>query len=143
LLTNGVTDPLEMKDNILDSVTPLSSLQNKTITGGLINAAEALNIGMGNAPVDPDPVDPDPVDPDPVDPDPVDPDPVDPDPIDPDPEDPDPVYEVVNGTATEHYVAGRLDYNGYLQMGAKYGYIASFNLYRLEGSDTWTDIAPE
>lgn len=63
------------------------------------------------------------------------------------PEDPptdpgDPTVITVNGTATEHYVAGRLDVNGYLAMGTKYGYIAKFNLYQVEGTNVWTDINP-
>ncbi|MGD8836785.1 MAG: alpha/beta fold hydrolase [Desulfobacteraceae bacterium] len=41
------------------------------------------------------------------------------------------------GTATEHYVAGRLDINGYLQYGSKYGYIQSFTLYLINSQ--WTD----
>lgn len=53
-----------------------------------------------------------------------------------------PNYEVAYGTATDHYVAGRLDVFGYLAMGNKYGYIIKFNLYRVEGTSTWTDIAP-
>ncbi|MDF2473666.1 MAG: phbZ [Anaerocolumna sp.] len=61
-----------------------------------------------------------------------------------DPEDPgdpgDPTVIVAYGTATEHYVAGRLDVSGYLAMGTKYGYIAKFNLYQLEGTNVWTDI---
>ena len=51
-------------------------------------------------------------------------------------------YETANGTASEHYVAGRLNYTQYLAMGSKYGYIAKFNLYRVTGSTTWTDIQP-
>lgn len=53
-----------------------------------------------------------------------------------------PEVEVAYGTATEHYVAGRLDTSGYLQMGAKYGYIVRFNLYRLVGTNVWTDVNP-
>ena len=48
--------------------------------------------------------------------------------------------EQATGTATEHYVAGRLDVNGYLAMGSKYGYIDSFTLYNDNG--TWTDVNP-
>lgn len=54
----------------------------------------------------------------------------------------DPEVEVVYGTATEHYVARRLDTSGYLEMGAKYGYITRFYLYKLVGSDKWTDVNP-
>lgn len=54
-----------------------------------------------------------------------------------------PTYQTVNATAVAHYNAGRLDTAGYLAMGAKYGYIASFNLYLVEGSTTWTDIQPQ
>ncbi len=46
----------------------------------------------------------------------------------------------ISGTATTHYVAGRLDVTGYNAMGAKYGYIASFILYQVDG--VWTDIDP-
>lgn len=42
------------------------------------------------------------------------------------------------GTATEHYVAGRLSVSEYIAMGTKYGYIASFTLYQLSDG-TWTD----
>lgn len=56
------------------------------------------------------------------------------------PENPD--VEVAYGTATEHYVAGRLDTSGYLEMGTKYGYIAKFYLYRLTGTNKWTDVKP-
>jgi pimeloyl-ACP methyl ester carboxylesterase len=41
------------------------------------------------------------------------------------------------GTATEHFVAGRLDINGYLRYGMKYGYIQRFTLYLI--NDQWTD----
>lgn len=41
------------------------------------------------------------------------------------------------GTATEHYVAGRLDINEYLRYGSKYGYIQNFTLFRINGQ--WTD----
>lgn len=54
-----------------------------------------------------------------------------------------PTYETAYGTATEHYVAGRLDVAGYNAMGAKYGYMTKFNLYRVEGSTTWTDVQPQ
>ena len=53
------------------------------------------------------------------------------------------IYETANGTAVDHYVAGRLDLNGYLAMGTKYGYVAKFNLYKVQGSTTWTDIKPQ
>jgi poly(3-hydroxybutyrate) depolymerase len=56
------------------------------------------------------------------------------------PENPD--FEVAYGTATEHYVAGRLNTSEYLQMGSKYGYIARFYLYRLDGTNEWTDVNP-
>ena len=59
------------------------------------------------------------------------------------PEEPEnPSVEVAYGTATEHYVARRLDTSGYLEMGTKYGYIAKFYLYRLEGTNKWTDVKP-
>jgi pimeloyl-ACP methyl ester carboxylesterase len=48
-----------------------------------------------------------------------------------------PWTEQAVGTVTEHYVAGRLDVNGYLRYGSKYGYIQSFMLYRIDGQ--WTD----
>lgn len=41
------------------------------------------------------------------------------------------------GTVVEHYVAGRLDLNGFFQYGSKYGYIQSFALYKISGE--WTD----
>ena len=47
------------------------------------------------------------------------------------------VTEQAIGTVTEHYLAGRLDINAYLQYGSKYGYIQSFTLYRINGQ--WTD----
>jgi dienelactone hydrolase len=57
------------------------------------------------------------------------------------------VYEMINydtatGTATEHYTAGRLDAAGYTQMGTKYGYVNPFNLYKVFGTTTWTDVKP-
>jgi hypothetical protein len=54
-----------------------------------------------------------------------------------------PAYDTASGTATEHYVAGRLDTAGYLAMGTKYGYVNAFNLYKAEGSSTWTDVQPQ
>ncbi|KOA20283.1 esterase PHB depolymerase [Clostridium homopropionicum DSM 5847] len=51
-------------------------------------------------------------------------------------------YETATGTATEHYVAGRLDAAGYIEMGTKYGYSTPFNLYKVEGSSVWTDVNP-
>ncbi len=74
----------------------------------------------------------------------VDPDPVDPeDPIDPDPEDPeepiDPGYtEQETATATAHYTAGRVSVSQYIQLGTKYGYIATFTLYKIESGE-WVD----
>lgn len=53
-----------------------------------------------------------------------------------------PPYETANGTATEHYMAGRLDTTGYTTMGGKYGYTAKFDLYKVEGSSVWTDVKP-
>lgn len=50
--------------------------------------------------------------------------------------------ETLPGTATEHYVAGRLDATGYTKYGTEYGYTASFALYHLkaEYGGTWVDI---
>jgi len=49
-----------------------------------------------------------------------------------------PVYsEVQTGSATTHYVAKRLSVSGYLAMGAKYGYINSFKLYKCDA--VWTN----
>lgn len=44
-----------------------------------------------------------------------------------------------DGTATEHYNAGRLDLDGYLFYGDKYGYIESFTLWQLQDGD-WIDV---
>ncbi len=83
-------------------------------------------------------VNPAPVDPTPVDPTPVDPE--DPTPVEPEPK---PVqYETVMGTASEHLVAKRINNDQYLAYGAKYGYIKQFALYRVAGSDVWTDVTP-
>lgn len=46
-----------------------------------------------------------------------------------------------DGTATEHYVAGRLDVDGYLAMGAAHGYINAFTLWQLQDG-SWTDSNP-
>ncbi len=46
-----------------------------------------------------------------------------------------------SGTATEHYLAGRLDVNEYIAMGAKHGYINSFTLWQ-QKSGTWSDVNP-
>ncbi|MBC6445702.1 extracellular catalytic domain type 1 short-chain-length polyhydroxyalkanoate depolymerase [Actinokineospora xionganensis] len=48
-----------------------------------------------------------------------------------------PYAEVVNGTATDHYVAGRVNVSEYNVLGARYGYNTVFALYRC-GSG-WTD----
>lgn len=47
------------------------------------------------------------------------------------------VHEQVVGTVAEHFVAGRLDVEGYLRYGTKYGYIQTFTLYKINGE--WTD----
>ncbi len=54
-----------------------------------------------------------------------------------------PAYETASGTATEHYLAERISSSEYISYGSKYGYIDSFNLYKVEGSDTWTDVEPQ
>jgi len=56
---------------------------------------------------------------------------------------PPPAYETAYDTATNHYLAKRLDINGYIAMGTKYGYINKFNLYKAAGSSTWTDVIPQ
>ncbi len=50
------------------------------------------------------------------------------------------VTDEVTDTATNHYLAGRLDVNGYIAMGGVYGYINTFTLYEVDG--TWTDVNP-
>lgn len=45
----------------------------------------------------------------------------------------------VSGTCTQHYLAKRLDLNGYLACGKKYGYINALNMYQC--GSTWTDQA--
>ncbi len=47
------------------------------------------------------------------------------------------VIPKASGTATEHYIAGRLDTPAYLNMGSKYGYLQGFTLYYIDG--VWTD----
>ncbi len=47
------------------------------------------------------------------------------------------VHEQAVGTVTEHFVAGRLDIEGYLLYGSKYGYLQPFTLYKINGQ--WTD----
>ncbi|MBU1170654.1 MAG: alpha/beta fold hydrolase [Proteobacteria bacterium] len=49
------------------------------------------------------------------------------------------VKEQAQGTVTAHYIAGRLDVNGYLHYGSKYGYMQSFTLYHIDG--VWTDAS--
>jgi len=52
------------------------------------------------------------------------------------------VYDqTASGSATTHYVAGRLNVWQYLALGARYGYIASFTLYRCPSLNGWTDKA--
>ena len=50
------------------------------------------------------------------------------------------VYTSVTGTATEHYIAGRLDVTAYIAMGGKYGYVNAFTLWEVNGK--WTDVDP-
>jgi hypothetical protein len=47
-----------------------------------------------------------------------------------------------DGTATDHYVAGRLDSTGYTTYGTKYGYSTVFTLYQLnaENGGSWVDV---
>ncbi|BBM85175.1 alpha/beta fold hydrolase [Candidatus Uabimicrobium amorphum] len=54
-----------------------------------------------------------------------------------------PPYKKVLATATEHYMAGRIDNQKYIELGSKYGYIDPFYLYLIEGSKGWTDEKPE
>ena len=53
-----------------------------------------------------------------------------------------PPYEIATGTVTDHYLASRIDSSQYLALGQKYGYSANVTLYKVEGSDTWTDEEP-
>lgn len=48
-----------------------------------------------------------------------------------------PYTETANGTATDHYVAGRVNVTEYNVLGARYGYNTPFPLYRCAGG--WTD----
>ncbi|MFD7659579.1 alpha/beta hydrolase family esterase [Actinosynnema sp. NPDC059797] len=48
-----------------------------------------------------------------------------------------PYTGTATGTATEHYVAGRVGVTDYNTLGARYGYRASFTLYRCAAG--WTD----
>ncbi|RJL35951.1 esterase/lipase family protein [Bailinhaonella thermotolerans] len=50
---------------------------------------------------------------------------------------PPPYSEKVSATAVDHYLAGRVDVNGYLTLGARYGYVEAFPLYRCAAA--WTD----
>lgn len=50
-----------------------------------------------------------------------------------------PYTDTVTGTATDHYVAGRIDVGEYNTLGARYGYTTPFALY-LCGAE-WTDKA--
>lgn len=50
------------------------------------------------------------------------------------------VYNSSNGTATDHYVAGRLNVTEYVAFGGKYGYVDSFTLWEVNGK--WTDVDP-
>ncbi|MBU0994983.1 MAG: alpha/beta fold hydrolase [Proteobacteria bacterium] len=50
------------------------------------------------------------------------------------------IKEQAHGTVTKHYIDGRLDVNGYIHYGSKYGYMQAFTLYKIDGK--WTD-APD
>jgi poly(hydroxyalkanoate) depolymerase family esterase len=50
------------------------------------------------------------------------------------------VYPSVTGTATDHYVAGRLDVTAYVAMGGKHGYATPITLWEVNGQ--WTDVDP-
>ncbi len=47
--------------------------------------------------------------------------------------------ESAYGTATDHYIARRLNVTAYISMGGKYGYTQKFTLYKIDG--TWTNEA--
>jgi triacylglycerol esterase/lipase EstA (alpha/beta hydrolase family) len=47
--------------------------------------------------------------------------------------------ESVNATVYAHYLAGRVNYSGYITLGQRYGYVAAVTLYRC--GSTWTDKA--
>ena len=48
-----------------------------------------------------------------------------------------PYTATASGTATQHYVAGRVGVADYTTLGARYGYLAAFTLYRCPAG--WTD----
>lgn len=43
-------------------------------------------------------------------------------------------------TATNHYLAKRLDVSGYIKYGGEYGYVNKFTLYKLKSTGKWVDI---
>jgi hypothetical protein len=47
--------------------------------------------------------------------------------------------ESANATVYAHYLAGRVNYSGYITLGQRYGYVAAVMLYRC--GSTWTDKA--
>lgn len=48
LYSNGVTDPATIKQDIMQSVVPLSNLTNKVVSGGMVNAYRALMASNNN-----------------------------------------------------------------------------------------------
>jgi poly(3-hydroxybutyrate) depolymerase len=50
------------------------------------------------------------------------------------------VQATATDTCTNHYLAGRIDVNGYIGCGQRHGYIAKVTYYQVNG--VWTDVAP-
>ncbi len=80
---NPAATAAEIRAAILTTTTPVAGFAGRMVTGGLLNAAAAVQVIMPTTPVDPGPVEPGPVDPGPTEP--VEPDPVEPEPVEPEP----------------------------------------------------------
>jgi subtilisin family serine protease len=88
---NPTATAAEIRTAILGTTTPVGAFAGRMVTGGLLNAAAAVQAILPSGPVDPGPVEPVPVEPVPVEPVPVEPVPVEPVPVEPVPVEPVPV----------------------------------------------------
>ncbi|MCJ7724205.1 MAG: S8 family serine peptidase, partial [Anaerolineales bacterium] len=60
VLSKCILNPVELKQNLMDSVDPVASMDGITITGGRLNVAKAIQICSGITPPTPTPVTPTP-----------------------------------------------------------------------------------
>ncbi len=77
---NPTATAAEIRRAILGTTTPVGAFAGRMVTGGLLNAAAAVQAILPSGPVEPGPAAPVPADPGPVEPAPVDPEPVAPEP---------------------------------------------------------------